>query len=63
VQLWGNRIVDGNMQAAEKLSAEYDYQVNGSSYRSRNLSFYSLMYPQTFEFAQHYAKGSPVTVY
>lgn len=63
LSLWGNRNIDGKMQAAEKLSLEYEYSVKDSAYSNTEVAFHTLMYPETTNYADSYPIDSNVTVY
>lgn len=63
VKLWGTRNVNGQMQAVEKLSVAYDYEVQGQAYTGTAVAFYTLVYPETVDFAVKHPQGSDVQVY
>ena len=63
VRLWGDRNVDGDMKPVEKLSVEFEYKVDGNRYSGTDISFYTLVYPETVEFAERHPEGSEVPVF
>ncbi|MGN8224473.1 DUF3592 domain-containing protein [Gracilimonas sp. BCB1] len=63
VELWGKRNIDGQMKDAEKLSVQYEYSVRNKVYTGTAVAFYTLMYPETTEFADNNSADSPVDVY
>jgi len=63
VRLWGLRRIDGEMKDVEKLIVEYDYEVSGQKYTGRSPTFYTLVYPETLEFAQRHPAGSNIKVH
>lgn len=63
VRLWGKRNIDGEMRDTEKLIVEYEYQVTGLRHRGRTAAFYTLVYPETVEFAESHPANSDVQVY
>ncbi|MCP9291970.1 DUF3592 domain-containing protein [Gracilimonas sediminicola] len=63
INLWGKRNIDGQMIDADKLSVKYDYSVHDKVYAGTVVAFYTLMYPETTEFAEDHTTDSPVDVY
>lgn len=63
VELWGTRNVDGIMTPVERLSIQYDYQVDGHTHTGKNVAFYTLVYPETVRFAENHPENSDVRVY
>ncbi|WP_127560322.1 DUF3592 domain-containing protein [Saccharospirillum alexandrii] len=63
VQLWKKRLIEGEMKDAEHVKVAFSYQVNGRDYTGRLPTFYTLVYPETVEFAERYPVGSEVQVY
>lgn len=55
--------MDGYMTEAEKLDVEYEYQVLETSYTGTAVTYYTLVYPETTEFADKNPVNSHVTVY
>ncbi len=63
VQLWGKRLVNSEMQAANKLFVEYEYTVQENKYTGSSVTFYTLMFPETFNFAQNHPENSNINVF
>ena len=63
LRLWGKRNVDGEMQDAEKLIVAYEYEFKGSQYKGSSVAFYTLVYPETVEFARSHSANGDVTIY
>ncbi|SNY43129.1 Protein of unknown function [Arsukibacterium tuosuense] len=63
VKLWGPRLVDGKTTDAEKLNVAYSYVVDGTAHSGRRASFYTMVYPETLDFARRHAVGSDIAVY
>lgn len=63
VELWGNRNIDGESKPVEKLNVEYEYEVDGKHFSGTNVAFYTLVYPETVEFANNHPEGSQVSVF
>lgn len=63
VTLFGLRNINGKMLDANRLAVEYCYEIAGKSYIGNALAFYTLVYPQTYEFAKMHASGSEIRVY
>ena len=63
LRLWGKRNVGGKIQEVENLNVEYDYVVHGNSYAGTTVAFYTLVYPETVDFANNHPKNSEVTIY
>ncbi len=63
VHLWGKRLVNSEMQAANKLAVEYEYTVQENKYTGISVTFYTLMYPETFNFAEDHPENSSVDVF
>ncbi len=63
VRLWGKRNVDGEMRDVERLSIEYSYDVQGINYKGTAVAFYTLVYPETVDFAHNHPENSEVRVY
>ena len=63
VRLWGKRNVGGTMQEVENLRVSYSYDVRGISHTGSTVAFYTLVYPETVDFAQDHPVNSEVAVY
>lgn len=63
LELWGKRNINGQVQDAEKLSVDYHFAVNGKTFQGSRLAFYTLMYPETVNFANANPAKSHITVY
>ena len=63
IHLWGTRNIGGEMIAGEYLNVKYEYEVQQNSYIGTSPSFYTLVYPETTNFAKNNPEGSIVTVY
>jgi len=63
MNLFGRRLVDGQEIPAKFLKAEYTYTVSEQQYESDKICFYTLVYPETTEFAEHHPIGATVDVY
>jgi len=63
ILLWGPRNIDGEMKQAGKLNVTYQYAINGLHYTGTLPTFYTLMYPDTLEFAHQHAVNSDIKVY
>lgn len=63
LELWGKRNVDGEMRDVERLSIEYSYDVHGVNHKASTAAFYTLVYPETVDFASNHPESSEVTVY
>lgn len=63
LKLWGKRNVDGQIKEVENLSLKYKFTVAGNEYTGTNVAFYTLVYPETVEFAEGRSEKSQVTVY
>ena len=50
------------MQDVERLSIRYTYDVEGRSYESSRVAFFTILYPETVHFAEKYPAGSAVAV-
>jgi len=61
-ELWGLRNVDGAMRDVERLSIRYAYEVDGHRYESSRVAFFTVIYPETVQFAEKYPAGSAVSV-
>lgn len=61
--LWGTRNIDGEMKPAEKLSAWYEFDVDGTHHVGTEVAFYTLVYPETTEFAAAHHEGGYVRVH
>lgn len=62
VRLWGLRNINGQMIDAERLAVEYQYMVKGRSYTGTAPALYTLMYPETLDFAKNHPVGAGVMV-
>lgn len=62
-ELWGKRNIDGEQKPVEKLSVEYQYEVNGNDYRGTKVAFYTLVYPETLKFAKENPENSEISVF
>ena len=51
------------MQEVEKLAIEYVFEVDGETYKGATATFYTLMYPETVDFANNHPLNSEVSVY
>ena len=63
VLLWGSRNTGGEIKEVEKLNVEYNYQINGQNYTGTLPTFYTLMYPETLEFANQHPVNSDIKIY
>jgi len=63
LRLWGKRNIDGEMQDTEKLIVAYEYEFKGSQHSGSSAAFYTLVYPETVEFARSHSVNGEVTVY
>ena len=63
VSLWGKRNINGVMQDVNNLIVKYSYEAGGSEQQGSNAAFYTLMYPDTTEFAEKYPEGAEDEVY
>ncbi|HCC79949.1 MULTISPECIES: DUF3592 domain-containing protein [unclassified Methylophaga] len=63
VLLWGSRNLGGQIKEVEKLNVEYNYQINGQNYTGTLPAFYTVMYPETLEFADQYPVNSDIKIY
>lgn len=63
IRLWGKRLIDGTMQDAEKLGVAYEYEIRGITYKGCDISFYTLMYPETLQYAKKFQEMENVPVY
>lgn len=63
VQLYGVRIVDGVRKNAETLILKYEYIVNGKSYKSIRIAFYTLHFPDSYNFSIGKNVGDTIDVY
>ncbi|MBL1458310.1 MAG: DUF3592 domain-containing protein [Methylophaga sp.] len=63
VLLWGSRNIGGEIKDVEKLNVEYNYQINGQNYTGTLPTFYTLMYPETLEFANQHPVNSDIKIY
>ena len=61
--IWGKRLIEGDMRDADHLRVEYRYSVDGRQHVCGELANYTLVYPETYEFAQSYPRGSAVQVH
>jgi hypothetical protein len=57
------RNIDGEMQDTEKLIVAYEYEFKGSQHSGSSAAFYTLVYPETVEFARSHSVNGEVTVY
>jgi hypothetical protein len=63
VSLWGKRNINGEMKDADKLNVEYKYTVKGAEFKNKDVAFYTLMYPETLDFAGNHPVNSQIDVY
>ncbi|MEM9000261.1 MAG: DUF3592 domain-containing protein [Bacteroidota bacterium] len=63
VRLWGKRNVRGEMLDLEKLSIKYSYAVQETAYQGTTPAFYTLVYPETVDFANNHPENSKIKVY
>lgn len=63
VELWGKRNIGGEMKDAEKLSVKYEYTLKGKVHESSTVAFYTLMFPETTQFAENNSPDQSVDVY
>ena len=63
VLLWGSRNLGGQIKEVEKLNVEYNYQINGQNYTGTLPAFYTVMYPETLEFANQHPVNSDIKIY
>ncbi len=63
VHLWGGRNVDGEMKEVEKLDVKYEYTVQEAPYTGTAVTYYTLVYPETAEFADRHPLNSNISVY
>jgi hypothetical protein len=63
IVLLQKRLINGEMRDAENLHVQYEYQLEGKTYQGSEPAFYTLMYPETYEFAQKYQTSEPITVF
>ena len=63
VNLWGTRNIDGEMKPVDKLSVEYEYDVDGKRHSSTRVAFYTLVYPETVQFAEKHPEQHEVEVF
>ncbi|NKB39303.1 MAG: hypothetical protein GKR93_19400 [Gammaproteobacteria bacterium] len=50
----GKRNVGGEIKAVEKLNIEYIFEVDGKTHKGTTATFYTLMYPETVDFANEH---------
>lgn len=63
IRLYGVRIVDGSRKNAETISLVYEYIVNGKSYKSNRIAFYTLHFPDSYNFSLGKNVGDNINVY
>lgn len=63
VRLWGKRNIGGQMKDADHLDVKYEYEVQGTVHTGTSVTFYTLHYPETTDFAQNHPSNSEITVY
>jgi hypothetical protein len=63
VELWGKRNVSGEIKEVENLKIEYIFEVHGKTYKGTTAAFYTLVYPETVDFACVHPTNSKVSVY
>jgi hypothetical protein len=63
VKLWGTRNINGIMTDSERLDMQYEYKVNGVRYTGETVAFYTLMYPETLNYAKSHPCKSDISVY
>ena len=63
VEMWGTRNVDGEMVQADRLRVAYEYSVDGRVLIGTELAHYTLMFPETLDFAKRHSENSGVEVF
>ncbi len=63
VHLWGKRLVEGRMEDCERLAVKYTYKHQGKGYAGSRIAFYTLIYPETLQFAQAHPAESRIAVH
>ena len=63
VELWGKRNIGGKIEEVEHLVIEYFFEVQGETYKGTRATFYTLVFPETVDFAGNHPVNSSVTVY
>nr|WP_310076409.1 DUF3592 domain-containing protein [Cellvibrio fibrivorans] len=63
VRLYGVRIVNGSRKNAETLDLEYEYIANEKSYKSSRIAFYTLHFPDSYNFSLGKIVGENINVY
>ena len=63
VHLWGKRNIGGEIKEVNNLVVEYSYEAGGSLHKGSNATYYTLMYPDTVEFAEAHPAGAKVDIH
>ena len=63
VALWGKRRIGSEMKDAMQLAMKYDYRVGETEHEGSKIAFYTLVYPETLNFANEHPEGSEITVF
>ena len=63
VTLWGSRNIGGQMKEVERLKVMYEYEIQGKLFAGNTVAFYTLVYPETLEFAKHHPQHTHTKVY
>lgn len=63
IRLYGIRVVDGKRINAETISLEYEYIANGKPYKSNRIAFYTLHFPDSYNFSLGKNAGDNIDVY
>jgi hypothetical protein len=63
VHLWGRRNVDGEMKEVRNLDVAYNYKVLEKEFSGNAVTFYTLVFPETTEFATRHPVNSTIPVY
>ena len=63
VRLRGKRNIGGQMKDADHLNVKYEYKVQEAVHTGTSVTFYTLHYPETTDFAGNHPPNSEITVY
>ncbi len=63
VHLWGKSNIDGEIKDVDKLGVKYEYQTQDRTHVGTTTAFFTLMYPETFDFATSHPLNSYIEVY
>lgn len=63
IQLYGVRIVDGIRKNSETIRLEYEYFVNEKLYKSSRIAFYTLLFPESYNFSLGKKVGDNINVH